>query len=319
MRLAILADIHGNIHALEAVLADLALWQPDAIIVNGDMVNRVPHSVAVMERLNTLAHAQPVTQPVNVTQPVTLVMGNHDDLMRKWLERAEDLPADWFDDPFWQGTAWQAEKLAAAGWIDTLRHLPMTHRIDVPDAPSLLISHGSPRHYREGYTVRMEDATLSEILQMHPADVLIGSHTHVPMERRWGQHRVLNTGAVGTPFNRDTRAQYLRLTLVEHTDALAHTPRSWHADFCAVPYDHVAALQAYEDTGYAAEGGLSAHIFLQELRYARPHYASFWMWCETEQRIKDWHSWHDFVASFPERFAAPDVPSEQPIARLEGD
>jgi predicted phosphodiesterase len=315
VRLAILADIHGNVHALEAVLADLIPWQPDEIIINGDMVNRAPHSVAVMERLAALG----------TTQLVTLVLGNHDDLMRKWVERAEDLPGDWFADPFWAGTAWQVDKLAQAGWIDTLGALPMTHRIAVPDAPSLLISHGSPRHYREGYTVRMEDATLSEILQMHPADVLIGSHTHVPMERRWGHHRVLNTGAVGTPFNRDTRAQYLRLTLSDQVDMSGqvdkgvNTPRSWQVDFRAVDYDHAAAIQAYEDTGYAAEGGLSAHIFLQELRYARPHYGSFWMWCETEQRVKDWHSWQDFVASFPERFEAPAVPSEQPIARLERD
>ena len=309
MRLAILADIHGNIHALEAVLADLQAWQPDAIVVNGDMVNRAPHSVAVMERLAALAQQQ----------TVTLVMGNHDDLMRKWVERADDLPADWFDDPFWDGTAWQADKLARAGWLDTLRDLPMTHRIALPDAPTLLISHGSPRHYREGYTVRMEDATLSEILQMHPADVLIGSHTHAPMERRWGKHRVLNTGAVGTPFNRDTRAQYLRLTLTDRADTLTHTARSWQVDFCAVPYDHAAAIQAYEDTGYMPKGGLSAHIFRQELRYARPHYASFWMWCETEGRVKNWDSWHDFVAQFPERFHAPEMPAEQPIARLERD
>lgn len=309
MRLAILADIHGNVHALEAVLADLRPWQPDEIIVNGDMVNRAPYSVAVMERLAALAQEH----------SVTLVMGNHDDLMRKWVERAEDLPVDWFSDPFWDGTAWQAKQLAAAGWLDTLRTLPMSHRIAVPDAPNLLISHGSPRHYREGYTVRMEDETLSEILQMHPADVLIGSHTHVPMERRWGHHRVLNTGAVGAPFNRDTRAQYLRLTLVDQADNYVNTPRSWQVDFRAVNYDHAAAIQAYEDTGYAAEGGLSAHIFRQELRYARPHYASFWMWCETNQRIKDWQSWQDFVASFPERFQAPDVPNEQPISRLERD
>jgi hypothetical protein len=48
---------------------------------------------------------------------------------------------------------------------------------------------------------------------MHPTDVLVGSHTHQPMERRWGRTLVVNSGAVGSPFNGDGRAQYLWLTL----------------------------------------------------------------------------------------------------------
>jgi predicted phosphodiesterase len=51
MRLAILADIHGNIHALQAVAAKLETLQPDAIIVDGDIINAVPFSNEVLDFL----------------------------------------------------------------------------------------------------------------------------------------------------------------------------------------------------------------------------------------------------------------------------
>ena len=39
MKLAVLSDIHGNWPALEAVAADIDAWQPDLVVVNGDVVN----------------------------------------------------------------------------------------------------------------------------------------------------------------------------------------------------------------------------------------------------------------------------------------
>ena len=44
MKIALLSDIHGNVAALQAVLADIDAWQPDQVIVNGDVVNRGPDS-----------------------------------------------------------------------------------------------------------------------------------------------------------------------------------------------------------------------------------------------------------------------------------
>lgn len=47
MKIAILSDIHGNLPALQTVADDIARWQPDQVIVNGDIVNRgTAHSTA---------------------------------------------------------------------------------------------------------------------------------------------------------------------------------------------------------------------------------------------------------------------------------
>jgi predicted phosphodiesterase len=271
LKLAIMADIHGNIHALEAVLRDIESLQLDQVIVNGDMVNRAPNNIRVLERLRELSYS--------------CTLGNHEDLVRKWFERDPDIPTDWYGDSFWKGIEWPVQELAEAGWLDWFRELPMTYRIEEPGAPTLLISHGSPRHYREGYGHFLKDEKFTELADSYSADILIGSHTHRPYERRIGQQTFINTGAVGAPFNQDPRAQYLLMTLSDGR---------WKWEYRAVPYDREAALASYEQTGYIPEGNLSAFIFREELRYAIPIYSPFWSWTQKEQKTKDWSAWQEF-------------------------
>ena len=154
MKLAIISDIHGNIHALEAVLHDIEKLNVDQVVVNGDMVNRAPYSVKVLDRL--------------MGRDYMITLGNHEDLLRKWILRDESLPADWFGHPFWEGTAWSAEQLKESKWWKTIDDLPLTYRVEPPNAPSLLISHGSPRHYREGYGRFLTEEKFSEIAQLPP-------------------------------------------------------------------------------------------------------------------------------------------------------
>ena len=50
-RIAILADIHGNLPALEAVMVELESLQPDMVVLNGDLINAVPFSCEVVDRV----------------------------------------------------------------------------------------------------------------------------------------------------------------------------------------------------------------------------------------------------------------------------
>ena len=289
---AVLADVHGNLPALEAVIHDLDAVRPERVVVNGDMVNRGPEGVAVMERLHELGW--------------TMTLGNHDDLMRLWVERDGSLPAAWYDAPIWRGTAWCAERVREAGWLRALGDLPMTVSFDDGSAGRVLISHGSPRHYREGYGEQLTAAMISEITQMHPADVLVGSHTHRPMERRWGRHLVLNSGAVGAPFNGDPRAQYL---------VLRRDEGGWRPEFRRVAYDRAAALEAYERSGYAEAGGLSAHVFRLEAATATSILVPFLMWSEEQGVDADEEGWTLFRRQHG-RFVAPDEAGESVLARI---
>lgn len=281
--IAVIADIHANLPALEAVLEDIRAEGVRDIIVNGDMVNRGPSNVSVLERL------------LDTPEVSAMTLGNHDALMWMWVDHDPEIPHFWYEDAFWDGMAWPARQLEGAGMLGLLRDLPMVCRRTEPGLPRLLLSHGSPRHYREGYGAYLEDAAFAEILAAFPAEVYIGSHTHRPFERVIDGALILNTGAVGAPFNDDPRAQYL---LLHPADG------RWRPEFRTVPYDRTAALKAFETTGYLEEGGLSARIFYEELRLARPIYARFWGWAEEEGRDKDWSAWELFKKVYTERFQA---------------
>lgn len=286
MRLAVIADVHGNRPALEAVLEDLRGLDVDTLVVAGDMVNRGPSNAAVLQRFLELE--------------VPLLLGNHDDLLRMWIDRDTALPGDWFGHPFWEGTAWCARQLQRQGMIEPLRGLPLTHAVEAPGAPALLIAHGSPRHYREGYGRFLTEDDIEEISREYQAGLLVGAHTHIPLERRSGDVLVLNCGAVGAPFNGDVRAQYLLLSL---------RGQEWSFEFRKVPYDRGAARRDFESSGYLEEGGLSARIFFEELRLARSLLTPFLNWVEGSSATLDEEGWRDFQRRFPERFAEPALPA----------
>lgn len=283
MRIAIFADIHGNLPALEAVLEDLDRQGVDRVVVNGDSVNRGPENAAVMYTLAGIQH--------------TATLGNHDDVMLMVADRRDVDVDPWYLDPFWRSAKLAAEDVQAAGYLDAIRAMPMTLRIDEPGAPSLLVCHGSPRHYREGFGIHTTPEVISEITQEHPADVLVGSHTHQPYQATWGRYTVLNTGSVGSPFNGDPRAQYLILTL---------TGGKWVPEYRRVPYDRSRAVAAYERTGMIANGGLSATIFREELRHARSFIVPFLMWCEEEKWDRTPERWEEYKRMRPSRFQLPN-------------
>ena len=282
VRLAFIADIHGNHDALSAVLGDLRAQGVERVYVNGDVVNRGPDSVQALETL------------LNLPQPPVFVLGNHDDLMRLWLTRDGTLPGDWFEDPFWAATAWSAEQLSRANLIDSILGWPMSQRLSWSGLPSIELAHGTAAHYRESLSQRTPEARLTELLDEAQVGVLIGSHIHKPMVRPLeGGRLVLNTGAVGAPFNDDPRAQYLLL------DA---DGGRWQPTIRAVPYDRSGVLERFESSGLLREGGVSAEIFREEVRLARSLYTPYWMWTEDGGKPRTPETWGQFQTEFPERF-----------------
>lgn len=294
MRIAVLADIHGNLPALQAVLADLGQVKPDLIVVNGDFVNRGPSNREVIERLWDLEAEH---------GGVWFTLGNHDDLVLKWARRDPSL-ADLYDDPLFVPAGWAAAQLGQShlDWIDTLPFqvaadgdgvygLEMAEGIG--QKLFLRVAHGSPRHYREGYDDHQSLDVLSEIASDYPARLLVGSHTHRPFMYGLEHSLFLNSGAVGAPFNGDTRAQYMVIEGGEN-----HI----QVDFRQIPYNLEAALRDFQTSGLLEEGGLGAQLFQLELRLGRSFLTPFWMWASKQGLPRDAESWKLFQAAFPQRF-----------------
>ena len=250
---AVIADMHGNLPALEAVLNDLASVHTDAIYFAGDFVNRGPQSGAVVERAMTLG--------------LPAISGNHDTWLAK-LARGERLPGNW-DDSWWTPQRLAVGELTPPrlAWLNAL---PEQLHIELPGAAPVLLVHGSPRHAREGMGRMFSDAQAAEALHDISERTVIGAHIHYPWERRVDGAHIVVIGAVGCPFNNDINAQYGLFTW---------DGDEWRFEHRSVSYDHELIYTAWRESGYLADGSLSAELMLLEHRTARTHYVPFWDWC----------------------------------------
>jgi len=304
MRVAVLSDIHGNLPALEAVLADLEKVQVHLVVVNGDIVNRGPSNLEVLERLRDLSFSK---QGRNIApEGFWFTLGNHDDLLVKWAQRDPTL-AELYNHPLFKPTAWSVARLPQTH-LDWISNLPFQVALDeipqrlfgldkaegIGEKVLVRATHGSPRHYREGYDEHQTLSTLTEISEDFPARLLVGSHTHRPFMYQLGEALVLNSGAVGAPFNGDVRAQYVVVEIGEN-----HV----QVDFRQIPYNLQIALRAYYDSGLMEEGGLGADIFYHETRTARSILMSFWHWAEAQAHPHNWDSWRLYQVAHPDQFA----------------
>lgn len=273
VRLAVIADIHGNADALRAVLADARAQGAERLIVNGDVVNRGPDSVEALTLLLS-------------RDDVSFTLGNHDDLVRLWHGRSETLPGDWFTDPFWGATDWTATELSRAGLLDVPADWPMTRTLEVPGLPPVLIAHGTPTDYRESLSERTDPRRVAELAAelKGGVGVLVGSHIHRPARAERGGVLVLNTGAAGTPMDGDPRAQYLLLTAA---------PGGWVPELRRVPYDRSGVLRRFGTSGLL-DTGVSAEIFRDEVLTARSLYTPYWVWTEEGGLPRDAATWAAF-------------------------
>src|SRR5260221_4456480 len=134
MRIAVLADIHANLLALEAVIADLEIVQPDQVIVAGDFQNRGPAPKEVYERLRKFDWP--------------LLRGNHEDYV---IEQSQSPSgeAHTVDLYAWQPARWTAERVSET--IPFMRTLPIAIQLSGPDCFFVWIGHGSPRSHFPGF------------------------------------------------------------------------------------------------------------------------------------------------------------------------
>ena len=191
MRVAALYDIHGNLPALEAVLADPRLAGADVIVCGGDLVAG-PMPASCFDRLSALGSR------------VRFVRGNGD---RDVAEQSDAHGGSWC------AAALGPKRLAAvAAW-------PLTVELGV--AGGTTFCHATPRSDAEIVTRLTPDDQLEEILADAAFDLVVCGHTHVQVDRRLaGRRRLVNAGSVGRPYEGASGAFW---ALLEDDVELLHT------------------------------------------------------------------------------------------------
>jgi putative phosphoesterase len=192
MRIAILADIHGNIIALEKVLEDIKNQEINDYIILGDIVMIGPDPAAAFRLVKTL-------------KPLSWIKGNTD----MWLEEfrgVEKEPEITEKKPYYEFYLYAKERMTAEE-IDILTSLPEKASLNIAGC-NILCVHGSPRSATEEMDYRLPEAELAQMLEGVEEDIVLCAHSHIPYLGLIRDKHVFNVGSVGRPLDGNIAACY---------------------------------------------------------------------------------------------------------------
>ena len=241
--LAVLSDIHGMLHALDAVLDEPAVRRAELIVVTGDHTWG-PQPTEVLDRLAGLGDR------------AVLVRGNAD---RELLQMSQGLDIGLGDDPL---SVWGAAQLTAAHQR-MLETMPASVTLDVDGFGPVFLSHATPRNDEEVVLVDSRPARWAEVYAGLPDDVrtVVAGHTHMPFLRLVDGRLVVNPGSVGLPYGRagahwavlDGGLVSLGRTLIDPDELIDRTAgesrlphvREWLEEHVRHPEGDLAALEVF--------------------------------------------------------------------------
>jgi predicted phosphodiesterase len=242
--LAILSDIHGNLPALEAVLADLANFEVDHVIVPGDVIHFGPFSRRTAELV--IEKGWPVIRGNN---EFFLVDYKTPRAPNEWNDPVQYAPTAWLDRQFDRNL-----RTIIGAWPDTLN-------LRFWDAPPALVCHGTPQSPWGPIYSTLTDEEIERLLSNVEADFVICGHTHLPMDRQSRKWRIFNPGSVGVPLDGVHSASYM---------ILEGNEQGWTPTFRRVPFDYEAVFEEFERSGYNRESGPIGRLVVEIYRTARP-------------------------------------------------
>lgn len=223
MRIAIFSDIHGNIHALDAVLADIDRQHPDRTYCLGDLVGYGAFPNEVVGRIRE--------------RQIPTIVGNYDDGVGYDRDECGCAYKEETDRRFGQQSLEWTRAQTTAENKAFLRQLVPQIRFDA-DGQRVLLVHGSPRKINEYLFEDRPTSSFERLALASEAEVIMFGHTHVPYTKTAAGVMFVNVGSVGKPKDGDPRACYVVLDLASATPVT----------FVRVVYDVAAAASAIRAT-----------------------------------------------------------------------
>jgi predicted phosphodiesterase len=179
VRVAALYDIHGNLPALEAVLAEVERERADAIVFGGDIIAG-PMPRQTLERVLALGDR------------AHLIRGNADRIVLEFRRGLRKGGVGFAD-------AWVSEQLSD-DQAELLDKLPLTVALEIDGLGRTCFCHATPRSDEEIFTERDSDEVVAGMLDGAEERTIVCGHTHIQVERQVDRWRVVNAGSVGIAY-----------------------------------------------------------------------------------------------------------------------
>jgi predicted phosphodiesterase len=212
-RLAVLADVHGNVAALEAALAEVERRRPDGIIVCGDLVMNGPRPSETVRRMMELESAGGLV--ISGNTDIAVADGDFAAAF-PWLD---EIPVSHRAAAEWARDALDERELA---W---LRRLPAERRHWIDDV-LVLACHASPGSQTAGLGTDLDPGVIVERVTRTDARVICCGHTHIADVRELGAKLILNPGSCGYAFDGDPGAAWALLSVEDGAEPVAELHRA---------------------------------------------------------------------------------------------
>jgi predicted phosphodiesterase len=241
-RIAFVSDMHGNMVALQAALADLSAREPfDTVVGGGDYCLSGAYPAECVARARALGWA--------------CVRGNTDE----WVVAAATdgrIPvsahpaAQAHDVTTRAADAWVAARLPEDAVI-WLSELPHSWRTAGPSGQTLMFVHATPWNVHDAVRRHSSDADKLRMLDAAGTDALVYGHVHDAYLQRFGARTLVCAGSVGAPMDGDTRGAYL---IAEDAGT------GWAFEHVRVPYDLAGYIATLESCGQPGADGFARKL-----------------------------------------------------------
>lgn len=236
MKVALFGDIHGNAHALEAVLEDIEKQQADKMIVLGDLVFKGPLPELCVKRIQQL--------------DTDVIQGNIDEMVglnhiQDGFAKSPEHEADLRKEMDWTRARLSEEE------IEYLVRLPFEYEEELTPHHSLFCVHANPHNLLDIVLPGSNEQALVTMFRQTEASIVAYGHIHQPFVRFIDGKVLLNTGSVGLPFDGDPRASYAILEVDEE---------QLNVSFRRIKYDVDAAADAFKGSGHPFADSVIAAI-----------------------------------------------------------
>jgi putative phosphoesterase len=184
MRVAALYDIHGNLPALQAVLAEVRRIGVDGVVIGGDVLpGPMPR-----ECLDLV---------IDLGIPTAFILGNGDreTIAARHGKMSPQIPA-----AFRETMEWNAAQLSDADESRISSWQPTT-KLHVDGLGDVLFCHATPRNDTEIFTSTTSVEKLHPLFDPMGVSLVVCGHTHMQFDRTVGNTRIVNAGSVGMPFD----------------------------------------------------------------------------------------------------------------------